>query len=105
MAFVLRLLHSENGAFHVVLGLRSVLKRWEAMVAVDVWSLTLASLRAVGTIAVMALAGFSMTRLGVISHLELKSYSPFGSFWVDENVSSSGLLHRFVSQAIGPLRQ
>lgn len=38
------------------------------MVSVDVWGLTLASLRAVGSIAVMALGGFSMTRLGVISN-------------------------------------
>ncbi|CAK9032124.1 unnamed protein product [Durusdinium trenchii] len=38
------------------------------MVHVDVWSLTLASLQSVGTIAVMALAGFWMTRLGIITN-------------------------------------
>ena len=49
------------------------------MVAVDVWSLTLASLRAVGTIAAMAFAGLGMTRLGVISDLVLKQVlNPFG---------------------------
>eukprot|EP00435_Cladocopium_sp_Y103_P047280 s172_g13.t2 len=39
-----------------------------AMVQVEIWSLTLASVKAVGSIAVMAAGGFLMTRLGIITN-------------------------------------
>lgn len=38
------------------------------MVQVEIWSLTLASVKAVGSIAVMAAGGFLMTRLGIITN-------------------------------------